>query len=91
MRCIFTRNQRRGNTKIAMPVLKTAFEALGLSDVKPYINNGNVICNAEYGDTDTRKCFTILPPDMIQIGYDIAHASTKKEQSRAKDGADCSF
>lgn len=36
-----------GNNKIAMALLKTAFERLGFYDVKTYINSGNIIFRAD--------------------------------------------
>lgn len=36
-----------GRNKIVMAELKTAFEKLGFTDVKTYLNSGNVIFSAE--------------------------------------------
>jgi len=39
-----------GNTLIKMPALKECFEALGFSDVRTYINSGNVIFSSDEKD-----------------------------------------
>jgi uncharacterized protein (DUF1697 family) len=36
-----------GNNKVDMSALKEVFETLGFSDVKTYINSGNVIFNSK--------------------------------------------
>lgn len=39
-----------GNNKVAMPLLKTAFERAGFSKVSTYINSGNVLFSADDDD-----------------------------------------
>ncbi|AWN22755.1 hypothetical protein DKM44_05520 [Deinococcus irradiatisoli] len=41
-----------GHRKVAMPALKQAFEALGLSDVQTYIQSGNVVFGGEADRAD---------------------------------------
>ena len=51
-----------GKNKIAMPVLKAAFEAAGFTDVRTYINSGNVIFRAESEDATVlqQRCRQII-------------------------------
>jgi len=59
-----------GKNKIAMPVLKAAFEVAGFAEVSTYINSGNVIFSAERKDTAVLKqrCRQII---MDTFGLDI--------------------
>ncbi|WP_128547634.1 DUF1697 domain-containing protein [Larkinella soli] len=42
-----------GSKQVSMPVLKSLFEQLGHSNVRTYIQSGNVVFEAETGDTAT--------------------------------------
>lgn len=39
-----------GKNKVSMPLLKVAFEGMGLSNVSTYINSGNVLFSSESND-----------------------------------------
>lgn len=51
-----------GKNKIAMPLLKKAFEDIGFLEVQTYINSGNVIFSTELCDKDmiTERCKAII-------------------------------
>jgi len=51
-----------GKNKVAMPLLKTAFEEIGFTDVVTYINSGNVIFSSESVDKSEliQKCETVI-------------------------------
>ncbi len=51
-----------GNNKISMPLLKSAFEEYGYTQVKTYINSGNIIFDSETTSTTEliRQCEKII-------------------------------
>jgi uncharacterized protein (DUF1697 family) len=51
-----------GKNKIAMPLLKKAFEAIGFSEVATYINSGNVLFSSESEDREKliRQCEAVI-------------------------------
>lgn len=59
-----------GNNKIAMPLLKEGFEALGLTEVVTYINSGNIVFSTEVDDCEK---LSLQVKAMIQerFGLDI--------------------
>ena len=68
-----------GKNKVAMPVLKDAFEAAGFAEVSTYINSGNVIFNAEGDDTEVlqKRCRLII---IETFGLDIITAVISAEE-----------
>jgi uncharacterized protein (DUF1697 family) len=57
-----------GNNKVEMTRLKATFEALGLTDVKSYINSGNIIF------VDSRPAKTLVPLLEAAIAEDFGFA-----------------
>lgn len=56
-----------GNSKVGMAELKSCFEELGFSNVKTYINSGNVIfCS----DTDAKKLADQIEP-ALQVSFKL--------------------
>lgn len=49
-----------GKTTVSMDALRTCFEGLGFTDVKTYINSGNVLFKA--GSYDPRQLESIIEP-----------------------------
>lgn len=51
-----------GKNKVAMPLLKAAFEEIGFTDVVTYINSGNVIFSSESADKSEliQKCEAVI-------------------------------
>ncbi|MBO0455047.1 DUF1697 domain-containing protein [Candidatus Enterococcus murrayae] len=51
-----------GKNKVAMPVLKNAFEEIGFSEVSTYINSGNVLFSSESEDKSELilKCEAVI-------------------------------
>ena len=68
-----------GKNKIAMPVLKAAFEAADFADVRTYINSGNVIFSIDDEDTVAlqQRCRQII---MDTFGLDIITAVISAEE-----------
>lgn len=59
-----------GKNKVSMPVLKTAFEKHGFSDVTTYINSGNILFRSEKVAEETLKkdCEAIIKKE---FGIDV--------------------
>ncbi|HEU4766586.1 MAG TPA: DUF1697 domain-containing protein [Pyrinomonadaceae bacterium] len=57
-----------GNNMISMRALKESFEAMGFTDVTPYINSGNIIFKSK--ETDARKLETKLER-MLAEDYEL--------------------
>lgn len=68
-----------GKNKIPMPLLKTAFEEAGFSNVSTYINSGNVIFSSATPDKNelTQKCKSLIA-DRFMLDIPVTIISTKQ-------------
>lgn len=76
-----------GKNKVAMPLLKAAFEDLGYSNVTTYINSGNVIFSSNSSDIReiTSRCKVVIE-ERFSLDIPVTIIS-QKELSEALDNA----
>ncbi len=76
-----------GKNKVAMPLLKMAFEAFGFTNVSTYINSGNVLFSSESTDKAeiSNRCKVMLE-ERFALDVPVAILSVK-ELSEALDHA----
>jgi len=68
-----------GNNKVSMAELKTVFEGLGYSDVRTYINSGNVIFKS--AETDEKKMVERIEKGILDhFGLNIPVVVRSKEE-----------
>ncbi len=68
-----------GNNKVSMAELKKVFEDLGFSDIRTYINSGNVIFKSE--ETDEKKMVEKIEKGILdQFGLSIPIVVRSKEE-----------
>ncbi len=68
-----------GNNRVEMARLKTLFESLGLTDVKTYINSGNVIFSTSKKDT-MKLCSEIEKAIEKEFGFSVPTIVKSAEQ-----------
>lgn len=76
-----------GKNKVSMPLLKTAFEEIGFSNVSTYINSGNVLFSSENNDKSeiSSRCKTVIA-ERFMLDVPVAIISLK-ELSETLDNA----
>lgn len=70
-----------GKNKIAMSELKTCFEKLDLTNVKTYINSGNVVFESNKKAKDIARQVETLLPTLFKLDSDLikVHILSEKE------------
>lgn len=67
-----------GNNKVEMPRLKKIFESLGYSEVKTYINSGNVVFASS--ESDKNKLSTTIEQEIeTEFGFTVKVVVVKRE------------
>ncbi len=64
-----------GKNKVPMTELKKGFEEIGFTEVRTYLNSGNVIFSSDEGDMEV-----CLIPHLIDTGNEWYHLSRKEER-----------